>query len=276
MFARIPRTSDLLRSAFVLLWAASLGCAREIVLGDHNASLATEAGTIEAGEGGRQGVVLWSSDHETGDLSAWQEGGASEGGAYRIDGIVEPSTEQAHRGTYALKATIDTTDGRDHLARVYRRTVDGGAYYSAWFLWPEAHVPAEWWSVFLFRAGVYQDQPNNSTNLWDLYVASDAAGLGLSLFDHLTQKTTPALPNISLPVGSWVHLEAYFAYQPPDGTRITVWVDGVLALDLSGLGEAPSSELYWAIGNGSNGLTPPRSVLYIDDAAISTARLGPR
>jgi excinuclease ABC subunit A len=50
--------------------------------------------------------------------------------------------------------------------------------------------------------------------------------------------------------------------------------DGELSVEALGLGEAEGPDLGFSVGNGSNGLTPDVSTIYIDDAAISTVRLG--
>ena len=34
-----------------------------------------------------------------------------------------------------------------------------------------------------------------------------------------------------VPVGRWVHLEAYFEYAPPQSTHITIWQDGNQVMD---------------------------------------------
>jgi len=221
-------------------------------------------------------TILWSADHETGDLSAWHTGGAASGGGqYQAGGQADVSRERAHGG-YAAKLTIDTTDGADHTARLYRRTVSGGAYYSAWFFFAQAHTPDAWWSIFLFRVQRDPNDVETFVNLWDINVERPAGGsMTLSFFDHITGQYTRPATAVPLPIGQWTHLEAFFNYAPPDGTRITVWQDGQLMLDLAGLGQGPAPYFYWSIGNGSNGLSPRVSNIYIDDAAIATGRLGP-
>jgi hypothetical protein len=222
-------------------------------------------------------TILWFADHETGDLSAWHSGGAANGGGqYQSAGQTEVLRERPHGGSYAAKLTIDTTDRADHTARLYRRTVSGGAYYSAWFFFSQIHTPDEWWSIFLFRAQRDPNDLNTFVNLWNINVERPEGGtLMLSFYDHLTQRYARPVSPIPLPVAQWTHIEAFFSYVPPDATRITIWQDGQLVLDLPGLGQSPSPYLYWAVGTGSNGLSPSVSSIYIDDAAIATGRLGP-
>jgi len=222
-------------------------------------------------------TILWWADHENGDLSAWHAGGAASGGGeYQSAGQTEVSREHAHGGGYAAKLTIDTTDRADHTARLYRRTVNGGAYYSAWFFFSQAHTPDEWWSIFLFRVQRDPNDVESFVNLWDINVERPAGGnMTYSFFDHLTGLYARPSTPMPIPVGQWTHLEAFFNYVPPDATRITIWQDGLLLLDIAGLGQAPSPYFYWSLGNGSNGLLPRVSSIYVDDAAIATGRLGP-
>ena len=222
-------------------------------------------------------TLLWSSDHETRDLSAWHQGGDTLGGEYVGFGTNAISSERAHGGTYSLKFSIDTSDGMDHTARAYRRAAPGPAYYSAWFYFNETHSSFVWWTTFLFRALTDPQNIETAVNLWDIGVERRPNGdLALLFFDHMTLADVQAPPDNVVPVGRWVHLEAYFEYAPPQSTHITIWQDGTQVMDLKNLGPASSDHLYWAIGNGANGLAPPASTIYVDDAAISTVRLGPK
>ncbi|HEX9296519.1 MAG TPA: heparin lyase I family protein [Polyangiaceae bacterium] len=261
----------------VALGFASLlgGCNSEILLGARPAGNdASTSGDGEAKLDAPSGI-LWFADHETGDLSQWHAGGDAMGGEYQAGGTIEISSEQAHGGSYSVKMTIDTSDAADHTARVYRRAATAPAYYSAWFYFSEAHTPDVWWSIFLIRS---QDPNNLGTyrNLWDVNLErpGDAAMI-ISFYDHIADKDTLGAFPKPVPVGQWIHFEAFFSYAPPNGTRLTFWQDGDPVLDLMGLGDAPSPDLYWAIGNGANNLTPPISTLYIDDAVIATTRVGP-
>jgi hypothetical protein len=221
-------------------------------------------------------TLLWFSDHETRDLSAWHAGGDAMGGEYEGFGTTAVSSERAHSGSYAAKFTIDTSDGTDHTARAYRRTAPGGAYYSAWFYLNETHSSFSWWTFFLFRALTDPQNIESAVNLWDIGLERRPNGdLALLFFDHMTLADVSAPADNVVPVGQWFHLEAYFEYAPPQSTHITLWQDGRQVMDLKNLGAASSDHLYWAIGNGANGMAPPVSVIYADDAAIATMRLGP-
>jgi hypothetical protein len=231
--------------------------------------------TADAGDDAAR-TLLFSADQETRDLSPWHEGGDFAGGDYQGGGTDAVSTEHAHSGSYAVKFTIDTSDGQDHATRVYRRTAPSPAYYSAWFYLSEGHSSFGWWTVFLFRALTDTTNINSAAVLWDIgFERRQNGDLGLVLFDHATLANAYAPAGNVVSVGKWVHIEAYFDYAPPQSTRITVWQDGAQVIDAQGLGQASSDYIYWAIGNGANGLVPSVSVVYADDAAISTVRLGP-
>jgi hypothetical protein len=241
------------------------------------ADLPDTGGIVDRGPDLPRPTIVWRADHETGDLSQWLAGGAANGGGQYGAGQAEASRDYRHAGSYAAKFTIDTSDGGDHTARLFRRMESGAAYYSAWFFFPQLYTPDVWWSIFLFRAQRDPNDINTYLNLWDLDVERpDGGSLSLSFYNHVTKQFTrsPAPPPI--PIGQWVHIEAFFHYVAPDQTRITVWQDGMQVFDLTGLGQPPATNFYWSIGNGSDGLIPRVSTLYVDDAVIATgSRLGP-
>jgi hypothetical protein len=56
---------------------------------------------------------------------------------------------------------------------------------------------------------------------------------------------------------------------------LSVWVDGELLFDLTDTPTMPSTYAEWGVGGVADVITPPRATSYVDDAAISTRRLGP-
>jgi hypothetical protein len=235
-----------------------------------------EAGPPPGGEGGEGGssgappvsTLLWSATHEAGDLSEWD-------GFYTSSDDPVASDARAHGGQYSLAFTIDTADRNTHVLRVYQPTVYQPAYYSAWFFLEEDHVPVEWWSIFIFLSANDLSDPGALEAVWDLNLRHEDDGLLYPyVYDHLKEQNTD-LGTVPVPVGQWVHLEFYFAYAPPDSGELRLWVNGEFAVEALGLGEASAPYLAFSLGNGSNGLTPDVSTIYVDDAAISTERLGP-
>ncbi len=228
---------------------------------------ATDAPADAADDAGT--TLLWSAAHESGDLSEWER----EGGVYGETPSVTDAL--ARSGDHALVFTIDTSDGLDRAARVYRAAVAEAAYYSAWFYLNEDHVPGQWWSIFLFRGQEDPSDIDTAVNLWDVDLVRGAEDqLVLSLYDHLTGIVHPA-EEVAVPIAQWVQLEAYFRHEPNQASELAFYLDGALVLELDALDPAPTAALFWSIGNGSNGLSPPLSTIYADDAAISTVRLGP-
>jgi hypothetical protein len=214
--------------------------------------------------------ILWSSNAESGDFSDWQRGGAIQGGTYQQMTTVMVADQQAHSGTRAYRINFDSSNDQDHMAEFYRRVETAPAYYSAWFYIPEAHAPTTFWTVLYF---FYQLQPGTAFSrrgLWDINLNRQSA----YFFDETSRRQVDAQPRKPYPIAQWFHLEAYFSYEGRNG-HIRVWLDGEQILDVPNLGAAPSDDLYWGVGSDTDGLTPAGCTLYVDDAAISTSRVGP-
>lgn len=219
------------------------------------------------------GMLLWHSDFETGDTSEWTAGGSTQGGGDQHDATTGVVTDQAHGGMNAYRISIDTTVRGDRGAELFHRIADGPAFYSAWYLIPEAHTPATYWTVFAFIYEMQEGNVSTRHSLWDVNLNDQIAYFN---DESMRVKSTPAMPRVPYPVGRWFHLEARFAYEgTPRSAHITVWQDGTQILDVANLGTAPTDFVYWSIVNYSNALTPPVGTIYIDDAAISTERIGP-
>jgi hypothetical protein len=241
----------------------------------------TLAGSAQAGEGsmsaagaslGAAGAaapgIVWSTSVETGDTSDWTRDGAELGGTETHGATLEVSGEQAHSGSYAVKMTLDTTDGQDHGAELSRRVEAGAAYYSAWFLLTEAHTPAVYWSIFYFFTEARAGDRTTRRGLWDL----NLNGAALYFYDETTKRFLDAAPKTPYPIGSWFHLEAYLDY---GAGQLRVWQDGAQVLDVQGLGTPATDYVYWAIGSETDRLTPVGCTMYVDDVVISSSRVGP-
>jgi len=215
--------------------------------------------------------ILWSSDFETGDLSEWMQGGMAVGGTNQHLVTVTVSPDQAQHGQSSAKIVFSAADGQDHLAEFYRKVADVPAYYSAWFYINEAHTPGPYWQLLYF---FYEDLAGNAGTrhgLWTFNMNSKT----IFYYNEKTRDIADTVPSIPYPVGRWFHFEVYFAYDPPRNGHLTVWQDGVQVMDLPNQGAPPNDNLYWAIGSETDKLTPAACTMYVDDAAISTRRLGP-
>jgi hypothetical protein len=300
------------------VWFWLLGCGREIVLGDSEKPLPSVtggAGMATAGPGSSAGssslggspsasgssavggsdvsgsaglpsdvvrapgTLLWSADHEQGELEEWQEGGDYYGGEYEWgSGSVSVGEGAGHNGSRGLVTYIDT-DYRDEPSqgvRLYRRIEDAPAYYSVWLKLADRHSVNEWWSIFLFHARDSTQTLENDVSLWDVRVVEDDAGaMTLQFFDHDTMQGTIDPSAGRVQPGEWFELTAYVDYQPPSATRIRILHDGALLFDLKRLHTSLQENVFWALGNGADSLTPSESTIYLDDAAIRRADAAP-
>jgi hypothetical protein len=79
-----------------------------------------------------------------------------------------------------------------------------------------------------------------------------------------------------IPVGKWVHLEAYLRQSADFTGQIIVWQDGVEILNQNNVKTRyPYMGNEWALSSYSESISPSPATIYFDDAAISTQRLGP-
>lgn len=300
------------RAPWLLVPFALLGCGREIVLGDSEnrlpsapsaagsgslpstggaagngatGGMPSAAGTASvAGSGAagtptdvvpEPGALLWSAQHEQGDLSEWEEGGDYYGGEYEwASGSYSVEPDSGRDGSYGLIATIDThaNDEPSQGVRVYRRIEDAPAYYSVWLKLAEHHSVTEWWSIFLFHARDDTLSLENDVSLWDVRVVEDRDGvMTLQFFDHDTMQGTIDERAGRIQEGEWFELSAYLDYRPPDDTRLRILHNGALLFDMKARHTSREGNVFWALGNGSDELDPSESTIYLDDAAIRRA-----
>jgi len=101
--------------------------------------------------------VLWSTDHETGDLSDWYR--AHGGGVFNSGtGRVSVTTEAAHTGWYSVKMEVWGIDQGVQACRLFRwgeRLTEG--YFSAWYMFPVLPQVNDWLTIFEFKKRAVQD-----------------------------------------------------------------------------------------------------------------------
>jgi len=219
--------------------------------------------------------VLWFTDHADGDLSGWSRDDC--GGAFLIGGgEASVTADVARSGGYAAALTIRDVAG-DQGASLFRwceSRSHAELYYATWLYFPDTFQDVEsWWNVFQFKSRA-PDGRNDA--FFVLNVGNDPDGdMHFYLFDwqeRLAYEQTVA----TLPVGSWVHLEVrYLSASDGDGS-LTVWQDGVALFDLDGVNTRyPDGTTEWSVNNFAAGIAPDPATIYVDDAAISTERIGP-
>lgn len=223
------------------------------------------------------GKILWSVNHELGDLNEWSANG---GGGLFPSGTatVIPVTSPAI-GKFAVQMTIDTVPGVAGC-RLFRwkETQDDlaqgslGRYFSAWFYFPRAYQVGSWWQI----AGWKSKHPAGNDPFFNINVSNRANGANfLQVFGW-----QPSLrkfydqPAVDIPVGRWFKVEGFYKADPGTGGRVTLWQDDVLLTDIAGIQTRYSDGDYqFALNNYGQMLLPSPTTIYMDNAAISTDRV---
>lgn len=289
--------------AFVVATLLLAGCDSQIVLGDSESRLPVASGGsgTSAGSGGSTslpvagssaagtsgsggqpstdvpvpGQLVWSTDHESGDIADWEDGGNYYGGEYEWGNVGFAVDQGAGRdGSQGLSVTINTGDREEPSqgVRFYRRIADSPAFYTAWFRLETAHTVEDWWSISLFHARDDTLSLENDVSLWDVRVVDTPGGeMALQFFDLDSMQGITADARGQVRPGEWFELAFYLDYRPPDASRIVVLRDGVLLFDVPALQTGLETNVFWAIGNGAGYLSPAESTLSIDDASIRLA-----
>ena len=76
------------------------------------------------------------------------------------------------------------------------------------------------------------------------------------------------------PRDAWFHVEVLLAKSSTATGRIAVWLNDSLVIDLNKVVTTPNDWLQWNAGAASDDIEPAPASIYMDDAAISTVRLG--
>lgn len=230
---------------------------------------------------GQSPDILWWTDHETGDLSDWVRNGGS---TYTSGGQLDIVTSPVRSGRYALRSGITSSSGTLSAAIVQR---DGSmpreAYYSAWYYVPVAATATSYWLFSKFRQLCTPDASSTDSEAWDLDFLPDrtgAPGMQFQLFSHLSP--IREIATASVPIGRWFQVEAFLRAANDNTGQLTVWEDGTQIFDIQNqptLTTAdptlPTTCIEWTVGGITGTITPSSATFYVDDAAISTHRLGP-
>jgi hypothetical protein len=230
--------------------------------------------------------VLWSADHETGDLSQWY---ADDGGGEFNSGAASSaaSPDVAHSGRYSARVTI-VTPGQSavRLFRWNESHDNPEAYYSAWFYFPREYRAPVWWNVFQFKS---RNGPANDP-FWSLQVGNRPGGamyLYLNWWNGLSiegphrgesggRSYDQALKDV--PVGNWTHVEVFLRQSGTFDGQVIVWQDGIELFNVKDVRTrypASNGANEWSVDNYADNITPSPTTFFVDDAAISTYRIGP-
>jgi hypothetical protein len=218
--------------------------------------------------------VLWSADHETGDMSQWYQ--ADCGGEFN-SGVSnsEASTDVGFSGSYSAKATISTPNYPESGGRLFRwceprDNVD--TYYSAWYFFPQTYIAPNWWDIMQWKS-------KTSTLNDPFFILNVGNRVDDSMYIYMydwQREESYGQNTVNLPVGQWVQLEAYLHCAADSSGRVMIWQDGQLLFDVSGVTTRYSDgDCEWSINNYSDLVDPEPTTIYIDDAAIGLSRIGP-
>jgi chitodextrinase len=230
-----------------------------------------------------QAAILWSAAHETGNLSQW-DGEWNSGNA---DSII--TTTYAHGGSYAVAETVNGNAG----TRMAKDTVNGAllpdGYYSVWYYFPQVVRAPDWWNIFQFKRATYP-YGAGSNPVFTVNVGNRASGeIYTYLYQHVGSdgqyntagQGVKAQATINIPTNRWMHFECYYKWAKTTTGQLTCWQDGQQIWDLQNViteynyAQDDNRMRQWSVNNYTSGTIPSTQTIYIDDAAISTSRLGP-
>jgi hypothetical protein len=221
--------------------------------------------------------VIWSANHETGDLSQWTEN--DNGAVWNSgSGVASVTDRVAHSGRYAAQLTItgaNNPGGDPQAVRIFRyKESQSGQplYYSAWYYFPQTYTPQMWWNIFQFKS----KSSTRNDAFWQLNVGNRADGKMYLYMRNWVNSRGYDQKLANLPVNTWTHIEVYYKQGIGDG-HITVWQDGVQLFDLDGITTRYADSYQsanWSLNNYTDAILPSDATIYVDDVAISTTRVG--
>jgi hypothetical protein len=232
-----------------------------------------------------QATILWSADHEEGDMTDWYaNGGGNESNSGNA--VTGASRDVAHTGLWSAKATITTPPGAGaRLFRKARGNPDPGVYtyYSAWFYIPVKMISADFNNIFQFKS---IDSGGRSDPFWDFKIRNRSSNGNMYLTlnwwcglavegPHQGESGCRSYQTLKdLPVRQWFHIEAYLRQSATFTGQIIVWQDGVEIFNQNNVKTRYSASANdWSINNYGDHVVPSPFTIYFDDAAISSTRL---
>jgi hypothetical protein len=213
--------------------------------------------------------VQWSSGLETGNFSEWEQNWG--GGIFNTGtGNASVSSDVAHSGRYSAKMAIDTSSGGPQAVRIFRwneSRADQSAYYRVWYYFPQQYSGMNWWNVFQWKSKT----PSRNDAFWQLNVGNRPDGTMNFYVYNWVNSRSYSQSVVNIPVGRWFRVDAFYTQSSDNNGRVTFWQDGVKFFDMSGVNtKYPDGDVQWAVANYTDGISPSKATIYVDDAAIST------
>jgi hypothetical protein len=239
-----------------LLTCSVLGCSDRVELGSN---------------------LLWSADTESADLRQWSAALEQALLLPSADTTVEVTTDAQHGGRHAVQLTNpaawDNEEAGPELLHDAGALED--AYYSAWFLLPDDYRLRQPLTLLHLRSrDAASGELHGGEQLQLRSLAS--GGYVLQVFNNnagfLLEPLAEQAPLVES--RAWFQLEA--RYERKTGGRLRVWLNGALSYDLEGRPGAAGSDVVLSVCNIVGTASPTPLRLFVDDAAISTARVTPQ
>ncbi len=241
------------------------------------------------------GPIVWQADHETGDATQWMSRKSEQ--TWQDSGLcIRPKngvvSDVSHRGEYALKMTIGSWFPHSGCRQFRYPEARSGEdyYYSAWLYFPEQYEVNGWTNIMQFKAKKNSQIGGPSAVFWSVRLMSrengeqyfqlswkggEGAVTGPTAEDNITSKQFTSSP-LNVPVKEWVHLEMFLKQSSDFDGHIIVWQDGQEIYNIPGVRtKFEDSYNSWSVNSYGAGISPSTFTVYVDDAAISTERLGP-
>jgi hypothetical protein len=195
------------------------------------------------------------------------------------EGTISAVQDYAHSGRFSVKLskTVDTSSiARGGGPRLVRTSVPEQAFYSAWYLVPQAYQTHSYWTIMQF------DSPTMTNAVYDRGVNLQLRSLPngslvlQALFHNEAYLLAPlAYPVPEVPIGRWFHVEAEFRAATDTTGRMVVWLDGRRVYDLAGRPTLPADSLEFMVSSMLLDAEPSPVDLYVDDVVISRTRATP-
>lgn len=224
--------------------------------------------------------IVWKATHETGDISEWQQHGdfITQGQSAYFNMV----TPFAHSGKYSVALTIDTegvsSSGNFAAYLFFWDQLPGDAYYySAWYYIPSGTQPQDWWNIWQWKS-TYNGNTDDSVPMYIIDILEQPNGqlaLHLVYRPDIEGKIDYRQNKKTVPTDKWFQIEAYYSKASDETGQVIIWQDGEELFNLTGVQTTEQDNtVYWSINHYTEYIVPNPSSIYIDDAAISTERIG--
>jgi len=171
------------------------------------------------------------------------------------------------RAAAAFSVTSDSAKSGTQARCVREGALPQAAVYGAWFYVPSLADNQGNWNLMHFQGGTI----DSLHYLWDISLGSAADGsLSLYMVDFLHRRflRTSDDAALSIPIGSWFHVELRLLRAPDATGEVALYQDGTLLLERTALATDDSDFAQWYVGNFVDALSPADSTVYVDDVTI--------